>query len=108
MINTAGEVKLIDFGQATTIRLTQKKVMGIMQVKGEGEREGKREREGKEREKEKVCLTQHQQYASPEMMARGKLDGGMDIWALGMSMIGFLFLFCFSCSVFSNKTQPHK
>mmetsp|Transcript_7906 Transcript_7906/g.11943 ORF Transcript_7906/g.11943 Transcript_7906/m.11943 type:complete len:502 (-) Transcript_7906:97-1602(-) len=57
MINTGGEVKLIDFGQATTIRLTQKKVMGIMQ------------------------------YASPEMMARGKLDGGMDIWALGMSMI---------------------
>ena len=32
MINTAGEVKLIDFGQATTFRLTQKKVLGNIAV----------------------------------------------------------------------------
>eukprot|EP00008_Paramoeba_atlantica_P008300 CAMPEP_0201480170 /NCGR_PEP_ID=MMETSP0151_2-20130828/4711_1 /ASSEMBLY_ACC=CAM_ASM_000257 /TAXON_ID=200890 /ORGANISM="Paramoeba atlantica, Strain 621/1 / CCAP 1560/9" /LENGTH=487 /DNA_ID=CAMNT_0047861947 /DNA_START=31 /DNA_END=1494 /DNA_ORIENTATION=- len=57
MINTMADVKLIDFGLATTYRLTQNKIVGILQ------------------------------YISPEMMTREPLDGGVDIWALGMSMI---------------------
>ena len=91
MINTEAEVKLIgsyfflslihlliffftplfaDFGNSSTYKLTQKKLVGTLQ------------------------------YISPEMIGQGRVDGGIDIWAVGMSLIGFFSFSFLSLSFF--------